>query len=475
MLVVVIDAASAPPPSPRPSRPRGTGHARPRSGRSGDRRRHRGPRWPAAAPGRVDAVPGRQVDLAPGAAAGRPGRGHPGSPGSPTATTWRGPGWPWRPWGPGSTGSRAPSVTVAGAVHRLTAPAGAGRPRELGDGDAPAGRSGGRRPRGHPTDRGRLAAVPTDGPGGRTPAARWGRPCTGWGAVPAPAGRDRRAPGGSTTPRRWPAPRSRGPSCWPGSTPTARPWSVSRWPPGPTPRRCWPSPGPRSTSSRGARAGWSGSGASTLRPVDRDVPGDPSQAAFWVVAGVVVPGERGDGGRACTSGPSAPVSSTCWRAWGPTSGAGRGRRPPSDATAAPRPSAAPTVEAAEIPSLDEVPILAVAALVAEGTTRFRDVGELRVKESDRLAGDGAAWSGPSGCGPGRGRRPGRRRRGRADAGRGGRRGGPPDGHGRRRGRGRLCRAGRPRITGWEAVATSYPGFADDPRRAWDRGPRGPRA
>ena len=44
------------------------------------------------------------------------------------------------------------------------------------------------------------------------------------------------------------------------------------------------------------------------------------------------------------------------------------------------------VEAAEIPSLDEVPILAVAAAAAHGTTRFRDVGELRVKESDRLAG-----------------------------------------------------------------------------------------
>jgi 3-phosphoshikimate 1-carboxyvinyltransferase len=44
------------------------------------------------------------------------------------------------------------------------------------------------------------------------------------------------------------------------------------------------------------------------------------------------------------------------------------------------------VEAAEIPSLDEVPILAVAAASAVGTTRFRDVGELRVKESDRLTG-----------------------------------------------------------------------------------------
>jgi len=44
-----------------------------------------------------------------------------------------------------------------------------------------------------------------------------------------------------------------------------------------------------------------------------------------------------------------------------------------------------TVSAQEIPQLiDEVPILAVAAAQATGVTRFEGVGELRVKESDRL-------------------------------------------------------------------------------------------
>lgn len=44
-----------------------------------------------------------------------------------------------------------------------------------------------------------------------------------------------------------------------------------------------------------------------------------------------------------------------------------------------------TVDAHEIPQLiDEVPILAVAAAQARGITRFEGVGELRVKESDRL-------------------------------------------------------------------------------------------
>jgi 3-phosphoshikimate 1-carboxyvinyltransferase len=35
--------------------------------------------------------------------------------------------------------------------------------------------------------------------------------------------------------------------------------------------------------------------------------------------------------------------------------------------------------------IDEVPILAVAAVFAEGTTLIRDAAELRVKESDRIA------------------------------------------------------------------------------------------
>ena len=49
------------------------------------------------------------------------------------------------------------------------------------------------------------------------------------------------------------------------------------------------------------------------------------------------------------------------------------------------PLRATDVRAAEIPSLDEVPALVVAAAVAEGTSVFSDVGELRVKEVDRLS------------------------------------------------------------------------------------------
>ncbi len=45
-----------------------------------------------------------------------------------------------------------------------------------------------------------------------------------------------------------------------------------------------------------------------------------------------------------------------------------------------------TIEGSLIPRLiDEIPILAVAAVFAKGTTIIRDAAELRVKESDRLA------------------------------------------------------------------------------------------
>jgi 3-phosphoshikimate 1-carboxyvinyltransferase len=44
------------------------------------------------------------------------------------------------------------------------------------------------------------------------------------------------------------------------------------------------------------------------------------------------------------------------------------------------------VFAREVPSVDEVPVLCVAAAAASGVSAFREMGELRVKESDRFAG-----------------------------------------------------------------------------------------
>jgi cytidylate kinase len=124
--------------------------------------------------------------------------------------------------------------------------------------------------------------------------------------------------------------------------------------------------------------------ASALKPVERTVPGDPSAAAFFVVAGCVVPDSAVELVDVYRGPARLGFVSVLQRM-----GADVTLLPvdPGTATirAAPAPLRGTRVPAHEIPSLDEVPALAVAAAVAEGTTVFTDVGELRVKEVDRLA------------------------------------------------------------------------------------------
>lgn len=126
-----------------------------------------------------------------------------------------------------------------------------------------------------------------------------------------------------------------------------------------------------------------------LRPFTIDIPGDPSQAAFWVVAALIVPGSDitmenvyvGPGRRGyldvlARMGADIDEVPTAGATALATTATLRARHGTLRATA---------VDAAEITGLDEVPVLALAAACAEGTTVFFGVGELRVKESDRLA------------------------------------------------------------------------------------------
>ena len=124
---------------------------------------------------------------------------------------------------------------------------------------------------------------------------------------------------------------------------------------------------------------------SELRPGRTAVPGDPSQAAFWVVAGLVVPGSAVTV-RDVYLGPQRSGFLDVLRRMG--AGIEVVEHSGETGTIVSRTTMlrGTEVRAEEIPSLDEVPILAVAAAVAEGQSRFRDVGELRVKESDRLVG-----------------------------------------------------------------------------------------
>lgn len=119
------------------------------------------------------------------------------------------------------------------------------------------------------------------------------------------------------------------------------------------------------------------------------VPRDPSSAAFLVVAALLIPGsevvlpgvslnETRIGFLRVLERMGADLAVT----EGPPAGAERVGVLTARFTSA---LAGTVVRAEEVPSLvDEVPVLALAAARANGTTRFEGVGELRVKESDRL-------------------------------------------------------------------------------------------
>ncbi|HEX4220232.1 MAG TPA: 3-phosphoshikimate 1-carboxyvinyltransferase [Acidimicrobiales bacterium] len=124
---------------------------------------------------------------------------------------------------------------------------------------------------------------------------------------------------------------------------------------------------------------------SDLRPGTISVPGDPSQAAFWIVGGLLVPGSTVTVRDVYLGRQRSGYLDVLRRM-----GARIEVRDLADQTGTivSRTSTlvGTEIRAEEIPSLDEVPILAVAAALAQGQSRFSDVGELRVKESDRLAG-----------------------------------------------------------------------------------------
>lgn len=205
---------------------------------------------------------------------------------------------------------------------------------------------------------------------------------------------------------------------------------------------------------------------SALQAGEIDVPADPSQAAFWAVAACVTPGSdlvledvyigRGRAGfidvlhrmgADIELDNEDPVRST------------------ANLHVRAGPLIATDVGGAEVPSLiDEIPALAVAAAFAEGTTQFCDAAELKVKETDRVAttvellrglgvqaeatADGLVVSGAGGrpLGQGRVESYGDHRIAMAGA------------------VAALGATGPVTVGGWDATATSYPGFEEDLRR-----------
>jgi 3-phosphoshikimate 1-carboxyvinyltransferase len=133
--------------------------------------------------------------------------------------------------------------------------------------------------------------------------------------------------------------------------------------------------------------------ADELTPGPFDIPGDPSSAAFWIAGALLVPGSkvtiencgvnwtrtgflriarrmgaRIDGDLEEPGGPPVP------------------HEPVSDLEVQAGPLIGTTVDADEVPlAIDELPLVALLGCFAEGETVVRGAGELRVKESDRIA------------------------------------------------------------------------------------------
>ena len=197
------------------------------------------------------------------------------------------------------------------------------------------------------------------------------------------------------------------------------------------------------------------------------VPGDPSSAAFFAAAAVLVPGSR-----LVLEGMAANWTRTGFfrilrRMGGVVVGPLEERpvgvpasEPVTELDVAHGPLVGTTVEPAEVPlAIDELPLVALLGCFAEGETVVRGAAELRVKESDRIA---TVVDGLRGLG--------------ADIeathdgfvvhGTGGLRGGVIDAHGDHR----LAMLGAVaglassvgvEVVGMEAAGVSYPGFEAD--------------
>jgi len=126
-----------------------------------------------------------------------------------------------------------------------------------------------------------------------------------------------------------------------------------------------------------------------IAPASYEIPGDPSSAAFLLGAALLA-----EGGSLRLRDVGLNPTRTGFLRVIARMGGGvavenlrvAGGEPVGDLVVRPSGLRATEVAPGEIPGLiDEIPLLSVLASRAEGTTVFREVGELRVKESDRLA------------------------------------------------------------------------------------------
>ncbi len=130
-------------------------------------------------------------------------------------------------------------------------------------------------------------------------------------------------------------------------------------------------------------------GEAELRPQTIDVPGDPSSAAFFLVAGLIVPGSDLVIENVGLNPTRAGLIEVLRAMGGQIDELDRrevGGEPVADLHVRHSALTAIEVDPALAPSMiDEFPALFVAAALAQGTTVTSHLDELRVKESDRLS------------------------------------------------------------------------------------------
>jgi 3-phosphoshikimate 1-carboxyvinyltransferase len=128
--------------------------------------------------------------------------------------------------------------------------------------------------------------------------------------------------------------------------------------------------------------------ATVLEPGEIAVPADFSSAAFFLLAGLLVPGSEvtleGVGLNPTRTGLLA-ILERMGAAIEVEPAGERGGEPSGRLRVRPAPLHGTEVGGAEVPlAIDELPLVALAACFAEGTTTVRDAAELRRKESDRI-------------------------------------------------------------------------------------------
>jgi 3-phosphoshikimate 1-carboxyvinyltransferase len=156
----------------------------------------------------------------------------------------------------------------------------------------------------------------------------------------------------------------------------------------------------RETTTGSAEVAWSVEGGGRVLAVDERVPGDVSAAAFWLVAGSIHPDAELTL-RSVGVNPTRRAVIDLLRRMGadieehPTDQPAATGRTAHEGVG--EPIADLVVRSASLrgidigprevaAAIDEIPVLCLAAARASGTTRITGAGELRNKESDRIAG-----------------------------------------------------------------------------------------